>query len=80
MRFLQVTEKGGSCSGMVQGVQLELLSRSTPLKGPLLQGVSKACHLFIALPMLPISFTFCQNNSAHCWRQYSVSAGKSLIG
>lgn len=58
MRFLQATEKGKSCSGMVEGVQLVLLSRSRSSTAPLLRGLGKAFHLFIALATLPIDGPF----------------------
>ena len=43
---------------MVEGVQRELLSRSSSLTGQLLQGLGKAFHLFIALAMLPVDGPF----------------------
>lgn len=58
MGFLQATEKGKSCSGMVEGVQLELLSRSSSSTGPLLRGLGKTFHLFIALATLPVDGPF----------------------
>lgn len=52
MGFLHATEKGKSSAGMVEGAQLELLSRLSSLTGPLLRGLGKAFQ-FIALAMLP---------------------------
>lgn len=58
MANLHATEKGKSCAGMVEGVQLELLSRLSFFTGPLLRGLGKAFHQFIALAMLPVAGSF----------------------
>lgn len=54
----QAREKGESCSGMMEGVRLELLSRSISLTGPLLRSLRKTFHLLIALAMLPTDGPF----------------------
>lgn len=58
MGFVPTMEKGESCSGMVEGAQLELLSKSSSSTDPLLRGLGKTLHLFIALATLPVDDPF----------------------
>jgi len=58
MVILQATEKGESCSGMVEDVQLQLLARSSSSTGPFLRGFRQGISLFIALAMLPVDSPF----------------------